>query len=580
MLVGLAHFLAAVASLTLTRWSSGLATLWVPNAILLAFLLNTDRTRWVPATLAVWVSGTAANWIGGAPLPFALLFGATNGLEPLGVAWLLGATRRKVDLEQTRDLVAFVAVAALMNMLMATIAAGAAASMGVQFGEIWLSWFSSSFLGLLIAAPLLQIGFRHLRALKLTGRALIEAVAVLLLVGGAGALAFFQSRWPIFYVVLPPIVVATFRLRAVGAAASVLLLAALGTAAVVQGVGPFSVPGTSFGERLAMLQLFLAIAILTALPVAAILSERDRFAASLAQREEQLGSVVDAVSDVIFRTDREGQWTYLNPAWEVLTGLAVEESIGRSVLEHVEEADRAELTERLSGLSLGLFDTVRHQFRFRTARGDHRWGEVQARRLVNLGGEMTGAAGIIVDISDRLAIAAMADDARRRAEQEADAALMLAATDELTGLASRRAFLTLLDQQLAAAQPLALALFDIDYFKQVNDSLGHAAGDEVLRGLARVAQSCVRDRDVVGRLGGEEFAVLMPGASLDQAAAIGERLRRACAEAVYPPGVSVTISIGVAAANEGSVSSSLLRDADAALYQAKFDGRNCLRLAA
>jgi diguanylate cyclase (GGDEF)-like protein len=157
---------------------------------------------------------------------------------------------------------------------------------------------------------------------------------------------------------------------------------------------------------------------------------------------------------------------------------------------------------------------------------------------------------------------------------------MLAATDELTGVASRRAFLAMLDQLLAQAEPLAVALFDIDHFKLVNDRHGHAIGDDVLRRIAAIAENCVRDGDMVGRLGGEEFAVLMPGSSLNQAAAVGERLRKACAEAFHPPGMMVTISVGVAAANAASTSATLLRDADAALYRAKYEGRNCLRMAA
>jgi diguanylate cyclase (GGDEF)-like protein len=227
-----------------------------------------------------------------------------------------------------------------------------------------------------------------------------------------------------------------------------------------------------------------------------------------------------------------------------------------------------------------LFDTMRQQFRFQAPAGDYRWGEVQARRLQGPNGDMIGAAGIIVDISDRLAVAALADDARRQAEQDAEAALLMAATDELTGLASRRAFLALLDQQLEGGADLSVAMFDIDHFKQVNDRFGHAVGDEVLRRISLIAQGCVRDRDLVGRIGGEEFAVLMPGASIEQASAIGERIRIACAEAEHPHGLTVTVSLGVAAAGNEADSTALLREADGALYRAKFDGRNCLRLAA
>ena len=578
--ITLCHFILACGSLTLARWSNGLAAIWLPNAVLLAYLLLTRRPDWPAATIGVTLSGSLANTIGGAPLPLGLAFGLSNGLEPLIIAFMLRAGRRTLDLEHIDDLARFVMALIVVTIGSATYASAVSATFfGADFGEVWLSWFTSSFLGLAILTPLLLIGFKQLRAPKLTAHDWRAAVAALALVAGFGAIGFFQSRWPLHFIALPPVLIATFRLRAIGAAASVLLLAAMGTASVMSGHGPMLGADAGFSERLILLQLFLAVAILTALPVAALLSQRDRYAATLAASEAQLASIVDAVSDVIFRTDAEGRWAYLNPAWEQLTGHAVEETLGEPVTSQVVDEDRDALRDRMRGFSSGLFDTMRHQFRFRHQSGDYRWGEVQARRLLDEGGQMIGAAGIIVDISDRLAVAALAEDARRRAEKDAEAALLLAATDELTGVASRRAFLTVLEQHLAGGDALAVALFDIDHFKRVNDRHGHAVGDEVLRRVAALAEGCIRDRDLVGRLGGEEFAVLMPGASLDQAVAVGERLRRACEDAEHVHGLKVTVSLGVAA-GQGSDAAAVLREADAALYRAKFEGRNCLRLAA
>ena len=579
MLVTLCHFIIACGSLTLARWSNGLAAIWLPNAVLLAYLLLSSRSNWAVATIGVILSGAVANTIGGAPLPLGVAFGISNGLEPLIIALILNGGRQSLDLERVVDLARFVTALVAVDIGSATYASIISTGFyGANFREVWIGWFSSSFLGLAILTPLLLIGFKQLNAPRLSGRDWREGLAVLTLVAAFGVVGLFQSRWPLYFTMLPPVLIATFRLRAIGAAASVLLLAALGTAAVVSGFGPPGAAEMRFEERLILLQLFLAVAILTALPVAALLSQRDRYAAILAAREAQLASIVDAVSDVIFRTDAEGRWTYLNPAWEQLTGYAVEEAIGRPVTDQVVEEDKDELRERMRGFTSGLFDTMRHQFRFRHESGDYRWGEVQARRLQDAGGQMTGAAGIIVDISDRLAVTALAEDARKRAEKEAEAALLLAATDELTGVASRRAFLTVLDQQLASGEQLAIALFDIDHFKLVNDRYGHPVGDEVLRRIAALAESCIRDRDLVGRLGGEEFAVLMPGASLDQAVTVGERIRRACEDAEHLHGISVTVSLGVAAGSRDAPA--LLREADAALYRAKFEGRNCLRLAA
>ena len=580
-IVGVAHFAAALLSLALTRWSNGLASVWVPNAILLAYLIDAPRARWLPAALAVALSGTVANLLGGAPGPLGPLFGATNGLEPLLVAWLLARNGRGFDVERVGDLVRFALAAAGATALSASIAAGAGALLYAEpFLDYWLSWFSSSFLGLAIATPLFLIIDRQLRGPGLTASQFRESVAVLSLVGVVGLFVFAQRDWSLTSLLAPPITLATFRLRAFGAAASVLLVAVIGTAAVTLGAGPAAASGASFSEQMVLLQLFLAVAILTVLPVAAILSKRDRIELSLARREADLAMVLDSVSDVIFRTDIDGRWTYLNPAWETRMGLAVEESLGQSVVSHIVEEDRAEAVARIRELNSGLFDSVRHQYRFRTASGEHRWGEVQARRLLGPDGEMVGSAGIIVDISDRLALAALADDARRQAEREAEAALLLAATDELTGVASRRAFLSMLNKQLASERPLALALFDIDHFKRVNDQWGHAVGDEVLARVAEIAEGCVREGDLIGRLGGEEFAIAMPGASVAQAAAIGDRVRRACAEARHRGGVRATVSVGVAAAISGMDAAALLAQADAALYRAKAEGRNRLETAA
>jgi diguanylate cyclase (GGDEF)-like protein len=163
---------------------------------------------------------------------------------------------------------------------------------------------------------------------------------------------------------------------------------------------------------------------------------------------------------------------------------------------------------------------------------------------------------------------------------------LLASTDELTGIANRRAFMSQLDREIAGAAefgwPLAVAMFDVDHFKLVNDCYGHAVGDRVLQLIAARAASVVRGGDLVGRLGGEEFGILMPGATLEEAAHVAERLREAM-ETVAEldeslPGV--TISIGIAAREGQRSAKELLAAADVALYAAKDEGRNRVRIAA
>ncbi len=159
----------------------------------------------------------------------------------------------------------------------------------------------------------------------------------------------------------------------------------------------------------------------------------------------------------------------------------------------------------------------------------------------------------------------------------------LALTDPLTGLSNRRAFSEALDAELSRIerhnQPASLLAFDLDHFKRVNDTHGHAVGDEVLAAFAAVLQRGCRRGDLAARLGGEEFAILLPTTGLVPAALVAERIRRATEW--RPLGVSVpvpvTVSVGVASTESlprPPAAAELLRRADAALYRAKDEGRN------
>ena len=160
------------------------------------------------------------------------------------------------------------------------------------------------------------------------------------------------------------------------------------------------------------------------------------------------------------------------------------------------------------------------------------------------------------------------DQARAQAER-------LAVTDELTQVNNRRHFIENAELQVAQAHrqrlPLALAALDLDHFKDLNDTHGHDAGDRALQRLALLLRDSHRRYDLLARVGGDEFALLMPGADRAIALATLERLRNAAAGQVLP-----TLSIGVAMLGEADNLDSLMRNADQALYAAKRQGRNCV----
>jgi diguanylate cyclase (GGDEF)-like protein len=164
-----------------------------------------------------------------------------------------------------------------------------------------------------------------------------------------------------------------------------------------------------------------------------------------------------------------------------------------------------------------------------------------------------------------------------------------ARTDPKTGLLNATAWQREADAQVTRAlrgsAPLSLLLVDVDHFKQVNDSHGHLVGDDVLRALATELRQQVRESDVVGRFGGEEFTVLLPQTDSDGACRIAERLRSGAgllsvaADPATDTRISVTVSIGVAVLGEhGSGLFELLAAADLALYRAKEAGRNQVRM--
>ncbi|ATG75984.1 histidine kinase [Zobellella denitrificans] len=157
----------------------------------------------------------------------------------------------------------------------------------------------------------------------------------------------------------------------------------------------------------------------------------------------------------------------------------------------------------------------------------------------------------------------------------------LATTDALTGAMNRGSFVTEAEQEIGRArryqQPLSLLLLDLDYFKRVNDSYGHSAGDEVLKAVAEFSRETLRTNDRFARIGGEEFAALLPYTAAAEAMEVGERLRTRIAAAPVQTAeqrISVTISVGITELVDDDDFNTLYNRADAALYRAKHQGRN------
>lgn len=282
-------------------------------------------------------------------------------------------------------------------------------------------------------------------------------------------------------------------------------------------------------------------------------------------------SVVNAAYDAIITIDQAHNITLFNRAAENLFGYDASEMLGQPIIKLVPEAYRANHSSHIHQFARSPVNSRQMDER-NLIYGLHRDGSLLPVEIaiskINVDGLLEFTA-IIRDISDRVRLMDML-------QKEAG-------TDELTGLPNRREFLDVVENVLRTDERLSVLMLDIDFFKKVNDSYGHDAGDEVLRVLAKVGKSVSRGMDVFARWGGEEFVVAMPGTSLEQARARAEMLRSTLEKQEFVhewrigKAIPFTASIGVATRAPGEQEwEAILKRADQALYKAKEAGRNCV----
>ncbi len=588
----LAFFVTAMLADHRAHLPSGIEAIWPGNALVLGVLIVRGfRWRDIATITGGGLVGSLAFHLcrGDSAGPTAL-FCIANMIEALIGFFLLRRLRGPGPLfDRVSDVLALILAAAVATCASASVGGLALAILHQSdFADAFREWYGSNLLSQLVAAPMVVI-VAQMRDRRCLRRIAARPVAELVLIFGLVALVaggvFAWTALPLLFLIMPAALLATFRLRAFGAVGAVAITAVVSAYATAWGHGPIAATGLAPAGQSLLLQSFVACCFLTALPVAAMLTERDVRAEEARALADRFKAVVENIGEVIFQIDRNGRWVYLNPAWETLTGFAIPDSLGDGWLDRVTDDDRVELDERLALVLRGRDDGARRVVRFATAT-ESRWMEIYFQCLHDRHGAVIGATGTLRDIDDRKRLEEHVMTARRQAEQRAREATLLASTDELTGIANRRAFMRQLDREIAGSVefgwPLAVAIFDVDYFKRVNDRHGHAIGDRVLQLIAARAAGAVRGGDLVGRLGGEEFGILMPGASAADAQMVAERVRQAIEK---PRGGDrdlpcVTVSIGIAPRENQRESALLLAAADTALYAAKGAGRNRVQIAA
>lgn len=287
--------------------------------------------------------------------------------------------------------------------------------------------------------------------------------------------------------------------------------------------------------------------------------------------------------DAVIIIDEQCRICYINGAMQTLSGYASGELLGQTLNGLLPDAVAAQHDDMVlayirSSRTSSVLGKIR-EFAIRHRNAQMIPIEMKALDLGMVDG-MRYFGAFLLDVRERRELAAKNASLLAQLEQQA-------LQDALTSLPNRRAYEAQAEQAMARAarsnsggnsSVLAVGVADLDHFKKINDRHGHAVGDAVLRTVAQVLRDTGRMTDVAARLGGEEFGLLFPDATLAQARKVAERIRAAVAAAPtrLPDGTDlhVTMSIGVATLAPGATLDAAMSDADRALYQAKHQGRN------
>lgn len=288
--------------------------------------------------------------------------------------------------------------------------------------------------------------------------------------------------------------------------------------------------------------------------------------AELEASKVELKSILDQLPDVLYRTDMQGIITMISPVCFDILGFGREEMLGTPLSDYYNiRGDRQKIVRAIfeaGGKAIRIESALRHKD------GSIVWVLTNAFVRFDSGGQPVSIEGLARDISER-----------KRME---DQLIALSRTDGLTGAYSRGHFMDrseeVINMMRRYQHPVSMMVADLDHFKTINDKYGHHAGDLALKAFTSVCRQEIRESDILGRLGGEEFGLMLPETTIQHAQVLAERIRKAAsALEITLDGhtIGITVSIGlVELSTEDASLDSVIRRADLAMYQAKAAGRN------
>lgn len=616
--VGLAYYVSAWFGVTQTITREGIAILWPPNAILLSALLLTRPALWPSILVAAFTAEIAAD-LPSFPLWAAISFGLINAFETLLAATLIRrGLNGAFDFTNLRMAARFLlfgpVLAAAIAAVFGAIAYRFLGRADSTFLSLWRLWWFGDALGLLLLTPLLvRLGREAMDGFSGPGwhwPKLLEFCVLLAVVFVLGTWVFVavEHTAEVFHLtpamMLPLGLWAAVRFGVLGAASTVVIVSVIAVNYLVHGPHPYAETAPHFAVW--QMQEYLTIFSVLSVGLAVLLHEnrQQRKRLQLQFRAMQDSNDAIAIADAS-KADLPLVW--VNPKFETLFGYRADEVIGlncRFLQGEERDQDAVKTIREALQHRNACAVTVRNY----TRDGRPLWIQLSLAPVHNRSGKVTHYIGIQHDLTEEKAREEALQKARRVLEQQnerleakvlertyslenSNKALQvanrnltaLASQDFLTGIANRRHFFETARRELKRQKrergEVSLIIFDLDHFKEVNDRYGHEGGDEVLRAIIAPIKEIIRPLDLFGRIGGEEFLILLPGIDGPTAADIAERIRLRIHSLSIPckdKTIRVTASFGVSVWDGKSDLETLIFWSDNALYKAKKSGRNCV----
>ena len=564
------YFAAAILAIYWTGGRAGIAPIWLSTAIVVAALLRNRPSYWPILLLLTATADLAASLVMGGKLIPAFSVAIVNLIEQLIVASCMRrfATTKPwfVSIEW---MIYFGAACVLASATAAILGSGIFSLLGeAEFATIWRFWFAADLLGLVAVTPLLLSWTDPRFHDNIPRHRFIEVAAWVLADGLVTVLIFGNGRWPLLFLVFPFLLLTAIRTGLLGATAASTLVGVLATGLTIKGAGPIANLGQlSAVEHILFVQVYVLTVVLSSLLVAARVAYGELLEKKLHRQSSISAAALENMTQGLAMFDSDGKLVTCNNKYEKLYQLpAALTKPGIS---------RDEINAHL--LALGEYDDAQMQHFMKQSPSDPLW----LRELIQ------HKSGKIIQVQrhplpDGGWVATYEDvTAQRNAEARIE---HLAAHDPLTNLMNRASFNDHLQSLVAgrsSGQTSAILLLDVDHFKNVNDTMGHPAGDELLRQIAERLRATIREKDIVSRLGGDEFAILLcRTSSPDAVDALVKRMLPLINAPYQILGSKITasMSIGVSLIQDGLADpEKLMRQADLALYHAKANGRATFR---